>query len=59
MELHYLCHLRHDTYLSLREEDAPFPALRERELHRLRVAGHATRGQARHVPHVHIHAGRC
>jgi hypothetical protein len=47
------------TYLSLREEDASLPPLREWELHRLRVAGHTARGQAGHIAHVHVHAGRC
>jgi hypothetical protein len=46
------------SYLSLREEDPPLSALRQRELHRLRVARHAARGQAGHVAHVHVHAGR-
>lgn len=44
-----------DTNLCLGEEDAPFPPLGQRELHRLRVR-HAARRQAAHVGHGVAHA---
>lgn len=45
------------SYLSLREQHPPFSALRERKLHRLRVAD-AARTEAAHVGHVTHRATR-